>query len=52
VSGNDVSRIFRIDNATAALKPVTLTDGWTSGAGGAISSSEPPALKNVVIRSS
>ena len=57
VSGNDATRIFNIGDGTAALKPttisgLTLTDGKTAGDGGAIFSTEPLTLNNVVIRSS
>ena len=57
VSGNDLVRIFNIGDGTALLKPttisgLTLTDGKTAGDGGAIVSTEPLTLKNVVIRSS
>ena len=59
VSGNDLVRIFNIGDGTAALKPttisgLTLTDGKAAAGmdGGAIVSTEPLTLKNVVIRSS
>ncbi len=57
VSGNDLSRIFKIDDGTGALKPttisgLTLTDGKAALNGGALYSTEPLSLKNVVIRSS
>ncbi len=57
VSGGDVTRIFNIDDGSAALKPttisgLTLTDGKTAAPGGALFSVEPLTLKDVVIRSS
>ncbi len=57
MSGNALSRIFNINDGTAALFPttisgLTLTNGKTAGSGGAIIGTEPLTLKNVTILSS
>lgn len=60
ISGSDMIRIFNIDDGNidpAVLSPttisgLTLTDGFSATAGGAICSAEPLTLKNVVVRSS
>ena len=57
ISGNNASRIFLIDDGTAAIKTVsisglTLIDGKATGNGGAIYDTENLALTNVVIASS
>ncbi|PLX39331.1 MAG: hypothetical protein C0606_02050 [Hyphomicrobiales bacterium] len=39
LSGNNASRIFSVSGSTVNLNSLTLTDGYTSGAGGAINHS-------------
>ncbi len=58
ISGNNLSRIFHIDDGAAAtiktvsISGLTLIDGKGTGNGGAIYATESLALKNVVIASS